>query len=151
MTDAENTRLNGLIPEARTGYIILADMCKARGLRLFLGSTLRTAQQQQEAKASGHSTQPISWHMIGRACDVYPVAGIEPDMNGKHMDLFRVMHEEAKKIGWHGLAFNDDGSKRYINTLKGKVWDGGHLEWRAGYATLAEAIKTEGPAFGLVG
>lgn len=151
MTEAEQRRLDGLTPMARSGFTLLEEACRAHGLELFLGSCLRTAKQQEEAKASGHSTQPVSWHMIGRACDVYPIdpTTLAPDLAGKRIDLFRLMHEEAKKLGWHGIAFNDDGSKRYIHTAKGKIWDGGHLEWRQGFATLAEAIAAEGAKFGI--
>lgn len=155
MTDAENKRLNGLIPEARAAFIQLSDMCRARGLLLFLGQTLRSMPEQQKKLDAGLTTQAVTWHFIGRGLDVYvidPKTGA-PDLAGKRVDLYQIMHEEAAKLRLTGKAFNADGSRRYLtvvkNGAKGKLWDAAHLEWRHGYDTLAEAIKAEGPAFGI--
>jgi hypothetical protein len=30
-----------------------------------------------------------------------------------------------------------------------KIWDGGHLEWRGPYDTIAEAVEAEGAAYGI--
>jgi hypothetical protein len=72
------------------------------------------------------------------------------DRDGKDVDKFRRMHQLAAARGWRGIAFNADGSKRLIANSKGKlVWDGGHLEWRAPYGSITEAVAAEGEAYGL--
>jgi hypothetical protein len=56
------------------------------------------------------------------------------------------MHEIAKGYGLTSLAFNSDGTKRYIKTTKGQVWDAHHFEYREGQ-TFAQADaqnKTKG-------
>jgi hypothetical protein len=81
--------------------------------------------------------------------DLYPIdpeTG-QPDLNGKRTELFRIMHERAELHGWRGIAFNADGTKRYLNTSKGRVWDGGHLEFPEGLTwAQAEAVKRSGLA-----
>lgn len=144
MTDAETARLATLTPETRAAFFPLERSCADAGIVLFVGSCRRTRAQQAEAHASGHSSQPVSWHELGRGMDLYPVVDGSPDLAGHHVDLFRKMHELAPACGLHGIAFNPDGTPRYINTPKGRVWDGGHLEYRAPYVTLAEAVNAEG-------
>jgi hypothetical protein len=64
------------------------------------------------------------------------------DMNGKRVDLYRRMHEIAVEEGWQGIAFHPDGSKRFIITSKGSVWDAGHLEYREGLS-YSQAVASD--------
>lgn len=136
----EATNLSKLEPGARAALEALRRELAAAGLETFIGSTLRDNAEQAEILERGSSSTSRSWHLLGRAVDLYPIdpATKEPDLAGRNTELFRKMHEVAKRHGWRGLAFNADGSKRYITTSKGKVWDGGHLEFPSGM-TWAEA------------
>ena len=58
-------------------------------------------------------------------------------------DLFRVMHQVWSSLGGQGLAYSPypDGPNRLITGAKGRIWDGGHLEWHGPYTSAAEAYK----------
>lgn len=141
----EETNLAGLQPSARRALEQLIARLEARGVKVLVGSTLRDADEQAAILARGSSATSQSWHLLGRAVDLYPIGpdGVA-DLAGKHVELFRTMHAEAAALGWRGIAFNPDGSKRFITTNKGKVWDGGHLELRDGmtWAAAFDALKT---------
>lgn len=137
-TSTEKKRIEGLVPSAQQALRELRERLSAIGIRTLVGQTLRNVSEQNAVVSSGNSATKNSWHLVGRGVDLYPYDGDKPDLNGKRIDLFRTMHAEASKLGWRGLAFNPDGSKRYITTNKGKVWDGGHLEFPEGM-TFAQA------------
>ena len=154
MSEAESKRLHLLHPEVGPRVIQLFDVCRKNGMRLFLGSTLRTISEQAKLKADGKSTLKVGWHCLGRAADIYPYVrdkmdNFNPDFNGTDVAAFREMQKEAMAIGFRQIGFNPDWTKHYIMTTKGKVWDAGHVEWRAPYATLADAVKAEGAEHGL--
>lgn len=137
---------NDLLPQVRDALAELRRRLKAKGIDTMVGSTKRTPAQQEGVVSDGTSATTRSWHVLGRAVDLYPYGPDgNPDLDGRHVDRFRIMHTEAKALGFRGLAFNADGTKRYITTSKGKVWDGGHLEFPEGmtYAQAeAQAKKT---------
>lgn len=137
----EQRRLDGLLPEVRDALANLRQRLLTKGLRTFVGSTLRDDAQQLAVVESGHSSTSHSWHLVGRAVDLYPYDPLtdQPDLAGHNLELFRMMHAEASVLGFTGLAFNADGSKRYITTNKGKTWDGGHLQYTGGL-TFADAV-----------
>lgn len=143
-TQTEAQKLATLLPQVRAAFERLRSRLAAQGIKLLVGQTRRTADQQAAVVASGNSATNNSWHLLGRAIDVY-VYGPDgkPDMDGKHVDLYRKLHAEAAKEGFRGLAFNADGTKRYITTNKGPVWDGGHIEFPEGM-TFAAAAKAAG-------
>jgi hypothetical protein len=135
-TVTEKIRLSGLIPSVQNAVAMLRSELDSIGIRTFVGSTLRspedTAKNIAEGKAS--ATLKHSWHELGRAIDLYPYdpeTG-RPDLDGKRTDLFLEMHVRAPKYGFRGLAFDPSGNKRFLNTTRGKVWDGGHLEFPEG-------------------
>jgi len=103
------------------------------GIRVKVGSTARSYAAQALAFEQGRSGTRAGGHQKGRAVDLYPIdpqTGF-PDYAGRNIELYRRMHAVAAGLGWHGLAFNADGSPRYIEGGNGrKFWDGGHLEWR---------------------
>lgn len=131
---------NKLLPQVRDALAELRRRLDAKGVPTFVGETLRTADYQATKVADGKSATQNSWHLLGRAVDLYPViAGTNaPDLNGSDVERFRTMHDEASKLGFRGLAFNLDGTKRYLTTSSGKVWDAGHLEFPEGM-TFAQA------------
>lgn len=137
---------NDLLPQVRDRLAELRRRLEAMGIKTLVGSTKRTPAQQESVVAGGTSATTRSWHVLGRAVDLYPYGPDgKADLDGRYVDRFRTMHAEAAKLGFRGLAFNADGSKRYITTSKGKVWDGGHLEFPEGmtYAQAeAQARKT---------
>ena len=137
----EQKKLDGLLPEVRAALGELRTRLRAKGIDTWVGSTLRDDATQAGYVDAGVSATQKSWHLVGRAVDLYPYDPLtgRPDLAGHNTEAFRTMHAEASRVGFRGLAFNTDGSKRYINTSKGKVWDGGHLEYPAGLS-YAEAV-----------
>lgn len=142
---SEQARAQQLLPQVQRALQQLQDALRAEGIDTYIGSTKRTEAQQAAVLAKGTSSTKNSWHLLRRAVDLYPrdPKTKQPDLNGKNVALFKRMHDLAVKFGWRGLAFNPDGSKRYITTSKGKVWDGGHLEFPEGM-TFAQAAKAGG-------
>jgi hypothetical protein len=134
-----------LEPETRERYLQLKSILAGRGISLYTGSTRRTPAEQQKALDSGNSATSISWHMTGRAVDAYPIdpATGQPDLKAKRPDLFRIMHQVWASLGGQGLAYlpYPDGPNRIITGAKGRIWDGGHLEWRGQYSSAAEAYR----------
>jgi len=153
LTSSDETRLAQLQPDAEAAFRGLIAQLAADGLSVKVGQTLRTPAQEKAAIDSGHSAvKTHSWHEIGRAADLYP---IDPDtgsadLDGVRLDLFAQMHTTAVGLGFRSIAFNADGSKHLITNSAGKlIWDGGHLEWRAPYGSIAEAVAAEGAAYGI--
>lgn len=153
LTTSDEARLAQLEPGTQQVVRQLIADLAAAGVRVKVGQTLRTSAQEKAAIDAGRSAvKSHSWHEIGRAVDLYPIdpATGSADLNGSNVELFRQMHDAAAALGLRGLAFNDDGSKRYIvNSAGKKIWDGGHLEWRQPYGSIAEAVSAEGAAYGI--
>lgn len=152
LTSSEETRLSQLEPETQAAARQLIANVAAKGVRLHVGQTLRTTAQEKAVIDAGKSAvKSHSWHEIGRAVDMYPDDGFgSPDYNPTDLAFYHMMTDEAAALGFRSLAFNDDGSKMLITNSKGKkIWDGGHLEYRAPYGTIAEAVAAEGPAYGI--
>lgn len=142
----ETRRINRLEPTTRRAYRALLRLMSNRGMRIHTGQTRRSEAQQRALVEKDKSTTLRSWHLAGRAIDAYPYdpnTG-KPDMKGRRVDLFRIMHADAKAIGFKGLAFKPDGSKRYIRTKRGRrLWDAGHLQFQGQHRTVAAAIAAE--------
>lgn len=155
MTSNETSRLAQLQPDVQDQLNQLILALAADGLKVFVGQTLRTAAQEKANVEAGKTSAGLiySWHSLGRAVDLYPVdpdTG-KPDYAGRRVDLFIQMHAAAKLAGWRGIAFEADGTtKHYLTNSKGrKVWDGGHIEWRAPHASIVAAVAAEGAAYGI--
>lgn len=153
LTTSEESRLADLEAGTQAAARALIQALHEDGLEVHVGQTLRTTAQERAQIDAGHSAvKTHSWHELGRALDLYPInpdTG-SPDFDGIRIDLFVRMHDAAAAAGFHGLAFNPDGTKRLITTAAGKkIWDAGHLEWRAPYGTIAQAVAAEGAAFGV--
>jgi hypothetical protein len=147
---SEAARIAALRLDTKTRILELRRKLLERGIAVHIGSTARSVSEQASILASGRTTTPGSWHLVGRAADVYPIdpkTG-KPDYAGRRVDLYRIMVEEAEKLGLRSLAFNPDGSKRTLVGKKGPFWDGGHLEYRGPFATVAQAAKAEGLVLG---
>jgi hypothetical protein len=142
---SEQRRIDQLTPDTRDAYLTLLGRLEARGIKVFTGQTRRNRATQERLVKEGKSATINSWHLVDRAIDAYPIdpATGKPDHAGKNQDLFRIMHEEWARLGGHGLAFSPypGGAVRYINTTKGKVWDGGHLEFHGPYANAKSAFN----------
>lgn len=154
LTTSEQSRFDNLQPDVQTQLTSLILALDQQGIKVRVGQTLRTPSEEKAAIDSGHSAvKTHSWHELGRAVDLYPqnpATGADAIGDASDIELYRTMHDVAASLGWRGIAFNDDGSKRLITNSKGrKIWDGGHLEWRAPYGTIAEAIATEGGQYGI--
>jgi D-alanyl-D-alanine carboxypeptidase len=154
LTSSDESRLEQLQPDTQTQVRALIQALANQGIDVHVGSTLRSSAAEKAAIASGHSSASlkVSWHQLGRAVDLYPIdpdTG-KPDLNGKRDDLFQAMVATARAMGFRSLAYEDDGvTRHYIQTVDGPTWDGGHLEWRAPYASITEAVAAEGAAYGL--
>jgi len=126
-----------LVPEAREALDQLRSVLEERhGIDTLIGQTKRTVADQAGAQAVGRSDTADSWHLLGRAVDLY-VYGPDgkPDMDGRHTDRYLTMHREAAALGWRGIAFDlATGKKKYLSSGK---WDGGHLEYRGGLTFAA--------------
>lgn len=141
----EEANRQALIPSARAALDSLRlELEQQHGIKTFVGSTRRTPAEQAVKVEANLSTTNNSWHLLGRAVDLYP---IDPktgqwDSAGRTWDtLFRKMHELAPRHGWRGLAFNPDGSRRYLVMRDGsRKWDGPHLEFPEGM-TFAQAQR----------
>ena len=155
LTSSETSRMDKLLPEVGDRLLELIAVLADRGIKVYVGQTLRTAAQERANVEAGKTSAGLrySWHELGRAVDLYPVdpATGKADLQGRRVDLFIEMHKAAKAIGWRGIAFEADGvTKHNLRNAKGRpVWDGGHLEWRAPYATILAAIAAEGAAYGI--
>ena len=162
LTTTEEARIAQLQPEVQTELRSLLGLLFEAGVPVEVGQTLRTSAQEkaliEAGKTSGSLT--VSWHQLGRAVDMYPInpeTGVA-DRNAfrnateeaLRIERFRRMHEIAALRGWRGIAFNADGTRRFISNSKGqKIWDGGHLEWRSPYDTIAQAVQAEGANYGI--
>jgi len=134
LTKSESQRMSMLLPQVQRALQDTINDLASQGISVLVGQTSRTPAQVQANLAKGVSATPHSWHLLNRAADVYPIdpAMGQPDMNGRNVDLFRTMHATAAKYGFTNIAFNSDGSKRLITTSKGKIWDGGHMQFTEG-------------------
>lgn len=153
LTTTEESRIAQLQPDVQAELRLLLSDLFAAGVPVEVGSTLRTSATEKALIAAGKTSGSlkISWHQLGRAVDIYPLdENGAADRAGKDVDKFRRMQEIAEGRGWRGIAFNADGSKHYLTNSAGKlVWDGGHIEWRAPYGSIAEAVQAEGAQYGL--
>lgn len=155
LTSTEASRMEKLGPETQSKLSDLIFALAGAGLKVYVGQTLRTAAQEKANVEGGKTAAGLkySWHELGRAVDLYPIdpATGRADLEGRRVDLFQQMHATAKSMGWRGIAFLEDGvTKRTILNSKGHaIWDGGHLEDRGSYATIAEAVAAEGAAYGI--
>lgn len=158
-SNSEAAKLGKLLPHVRARLERVRAALAARGIQTFVGQTLRTPEYQETRVASGNSATSKSWHLAfpdplggpdgARALDMYPIdpATGKPDLDGKRVDLFKAMHDAGAVEGFQNLAFTADGSKRYITTNKGKIWDGGHMEYREGLSwDAAKAVKRRATA-----
>jgi hypothetical protein len=122
-----------LLPGVRSALWTLLRALEAVGIRVKVGARGRSLAAQAAAFDAGRSATKSGAHQKGRAVDLYPIdpdTGF-PDYAGRNLELFRRMHAVASGLGWHGLAFNPDGSRRLLEGGNGRrFWDGGHLEWR---------------------
>lgn len=139
----DSVKLLSLDPEMRRRVEVLIARLAARGIKLKLGSATRTEAEHAKAIAEGKTATKVTWHFSGRGLDVYvydPNTG-KPDLAGKRLDLYRIVHQEWARLGGQGLAFlpYPDGPVRYITGAKGPIWDGAHLEFHGPYATAAAA------------
>jgi hypothetical protein len=152
LTSSEESRLEQLEPVTQEQVRALISTLAGQGIAVHVGQTLRTAAQEKDAQDSGHTSASLvtSWHQIGRAVDLYPLddAG-KVDYSGTNLDAIRAIADTAESMGFRQLAFNADGSKRIIQGSKGPIWDSGHIEWRAPYGSIAEAVAAEGANYGI--
>ena len=142
-------RRAGLLPEVREALDAAIAELAADGIRVHVGQTIRSSSDQLQLVAAGASGTTRSWHLLGRAADIYPYdpATGRLDMAGSNDALYRRMHAAFTRQGFKNLAYNPDGTRRYITTTKDgkkrKIWDGGHVEFTGGmtWAQAAEEFK----------
>ena len=149
LTTSEDERLSEMQPDAEQATRALIQTLANAGLAVHVGQTLRSPAQEQAAIDSGHSAvKTHSWHEVGRAVDMYPIdpdTG-QPDLAGARDDLFVQMQQAAVAAGFHQIAYDANWNRRTLTNSAGKpFWDGGHMEWRGPYATIADAWAAEGP------
>lgn len=141
-TLSEKGRIDALEPGTRAAYLKFVARMESLGFGVRTAETVRS--QARQDSLGGQSGNEFSWHQLGRAIDMYPIINGKVDVDGKDLGVYRIFHKEAEKLGFRSLAFNPDGSKRLITNRNGqKIWDGGHIEFRGPYATLAAARAAE--------
>lgn len=151
LTDKEKFRLSLLTPGTRArAEGIIARMVDRGWNSPYVGSTYRTEAEQREALLRGTTgrKQKLSWHLIKRAVDFrFRLPNNEPDPTTHQEAFFLALWEEATAIGCRSLGYVRDKAghpvKLYING--GKLWDAGHVEYRAPYKTLIDAVEKEAP------
>lgn len=132
MTERDRTKLALLLPHVREQVEALIRQCEAQGVSLAVGNTLRTAAKQAQNVAAGRAMTSRSWHLLGRAADLYVrLPGGKLDVRATNRAAYELMHQEAKKLGFRVLGF-----KPFRN---GTV-DPYHVEWRDGM-TWDQAAK----------
>lgn len=148
MTDAELSRIDALLPDARAALMRQVSEAETAGLRVFVSLTTRSREEQARLWAEGTKTaNPVSWHELRRAWHlrvVDPETG-KHDVDAKRVDDYRHLAFIARQLGIRGLGFHEDGSIRHIKAPKGKAWDPFHFEWRQPHATLVAAVEAEAP------
>jgi len=153
LSTSEESRLQQLEPTTQEKVRLLLQRLRDEdGIVCYVGQTLRSPAQEKANVDAGKTSAGLkySWHELGRAVDMYPTVNGKPDYEATDLDQFRTMAEKAEEIGFRSLAFNPDGTKRLITNSKGKkIWDGGHIEWRAPYDTIAQAVAAEGATYGI--
>jgi hypothetical protein len=137
-TVTEKKRLDGLLPHVREKVVILRNRLAERGLKTLVGQTKRTPDEQLINVQNGASDTLDSWHLLGRAIDLYVYRTGQKWDTGSVAD-YKIMHDEAAKLGFTGIAFNSDGTKKYLKSGK---WDGGHLQYMD-KMTFAQAKKAQ--------
>jgi hypothetical protein len=153
LTTSEETRLSQLEPATQAAVRLLLQTLNNQGMVIHVGQTLRSPAAEKAVIAAGKSAvKTHSWHELGRAVDLYPInpdTGA-PDLNGARVDLFLKMQRQAETLGFRQIAFTPDDTRHFITNAQGKqIWDGGHMEYRAPYGTIAEAVAAEGAAYGI--
>ncbi len=146
MTPAELDRLELLHPEARWRIERLMEAMKAKGFDVFVGATARSLAEVEASRLAGRSSagQTRSWHELGRAADLRPRkkdGSPNYDTGAASFPFWRTLQDEAEKVGMRCLAFLPNGDRRLLKTVKGPRWDPGHVEYRAPYASLTQALK----------
>ena len=129
LSDAERRRLNQLLPRAREAILNLRSKMAGHGLDFRVGTTMRSASEQAAQVAEGRSAASVSWHMSGRAADLYmidPRTGAA-DVKAANRPAYELLHRTAQALGFRVLGF------RVLQTSGGATFtDPYHVEWREG-------------------
>lgn len=144
---AELVRLSGLIPPVRVALQKVRQRLIDRGIRTAIRSTRRTQAQQDQKVAEQKSDTANSYHLLGRAVDMYVFGPDgELDLAGKHENLYRIMHQEGAKDGFTNISFSTDYTKPVY--LKSGARDLAHMQWTEGlsFAQAKERNKELGYA-----
>lgn len=146
MTLAELDRLELLIPEARWRVERLIQAMAAEGWDVYVGRTQGSPAQTAAAVAAGRAGKNMKhdWHELRRAADLRrrkATGGPNFDTSPASEPFWRALYKHATALGLRSLAYRPDGTKFLIEGSKGTFWDPGHVEYRAPYKTLAEAVK----------
>lgn len=135
-TAGELLRIQGLLPPVRKALQTLREKLAGVGIRTAVRSTRRTPTEQAELVALGKSDTSQSFHVIGRAVDVYVFGPDDKlDLDGKYEDRYLTMHKIAATLGFTNVAYDAAWKPKY---LKSGARDLGHLQFTGGM-TFAQA------------
>jgi hypothetical protein len=160
ISDSEASRRALLEPQVRDAVDRIRADAAAEGIETMIGSTRRSEEEQAAKVAAGLSATKNSWHTIGQALELYVMRAIpaptskdpkatklSADVNGVEIAKYRRLHEIAKRHGGRGIPngqpFLADGSKAYITTSAGKVWDVAHIEFPLGHKSVVAALQAQ--------
>lgn len=145
----EQRRLSRLLPSVRDKVIELRNGLRKLGIDIHVGSTSRTKKQQLENLKAGRSAIVRSWHRVNRAADIYvinPKTG-KVDTDAERLDLYKIVHDEAKKLGFRVLGTGILRGRKTEKHPKGKPFrDPFHVElregltWREAYRNLQKNV-----------
>lgn len=148
MSAAERRRISQLAPDARAAYEAFLYTAAARGIRIYTGRTQGTLAKTAAHNQAGRSDATISWHDLTppRAIDIQvysPTTGrrISSPKTRVEIALYLKVLRLAESRGFRQIAFNADGSRKY---LKSGAWDPYHLSFRGPYRTIAAAARATG-------
>lgn len=103
LTETSKKRLETVIPELREIIIEAIEKAEAIGMTVQITEGLRTVETQKRYVASGKSKTMKSYHLTGRAVDVYVNKGWKFEHYQQFADIVKeVARRRRKTITWGG-------------------------------------------------
>lgn len=128
LTLAEERRLGGLVPSAQIALQRLRLQLHRNGIETFVGQTRQDQATAEEMFSTGRSATRTSWHLVGRAVDLYVVVGGQVDFSGRYKAVYERLGAVARAMGWRWL-----GTGTITNRETGATFtDPAHVEFREG-------------------
>ena len=103
LTETSKKRLDTVVPELRAIMLDAIEIAEGRGMTVQITEGLRTLETQKKYVASGKSKTMKSYHLTGRAVDVYVNKGWKFEHYKQFADIVKeVALKHQKIITWGG-------------------------------------------------